>query len=109
MTASRWWLIHYSDRETVEVASFPPATHAEILERHPDAIAAEPINQAIAEPARKREIDESLEHLIVRAGAHWMYSPDACALIREVARRDPEGLRLALETDVAFSRRELTS
>ena len=44
--ASRWWLLHYPDREPVEVASFPPATHAEILERHPDAVAAEPINQA---------------------------------------------------------------
>ncbi|PIV89414.1 MAG: hypothetical protein COW48_00650 [Hydrogenophilales bacterium CG17_big_fil_post_rev_8_21_14_2_50_63_12] len=45
-TASRWWLLHYPDREPVEVASFPPATHAEILERHPNATAAEPINQA---------------------------------------------------------------
>lgn len=51
-TASRWWLIHYPDREPVEVACFPPATHAEILERHPEAIAAEPINQATTEPAR---------------------------------------------------------
>jgi hypothetical protein len=50
--ASRWWLVHYPDREPVEVACFPPATHAEILERHPDAIAAEPINQAAPEPAR---------------------------------------------------------
>lgn len=48
---SRWWLIHYPDREPAEVASFPPATHAEILERHPEAIAAEPFNQAAPEPA----------------------------------------------------------
>ncbi|MDP1906615.1 MAG: hypothetical protein Q8M09_20645 [Pseudomonadota bacterium] len=48
-------------------------------------------------------IPPDLEHLIVRAGAHWMYSPDDYALIREVARRDPGGLRLALENDVAFS------
>lgn len=50
--ASRWWLIHYPDRNPVKVASFPPATHAEILERHPDAIAAEPINLIALEPAR---------------------------------------------------------
>jgi hypothetical protein len=49
-------------------------------------------------------IPEDLERLILRAGAHWMYSPDDYALIREVARRDPDGLRLALENDVAFSR-----
>jgi len=51
-TASRWWLIHYPDHNPVEVACFPPATHAEILERHPDAIAAEPFNQASPVPAR---------------------------------------------------------
>ena len=50
-TASRWWLIHYPDREPVQVASFPPVTHAELLEHHPEAIAAEPINQAAPKPA----------------------------------------------------------
>ena len=50
--ASRGWLLHYPDREPVEVASFPPATHAEILERHPDAIAAQPLHQDAPEPAR---------------------------------------------------------
>lgn len=41
-TVSRWWLIHYPDRDPVEVTCCPEATHADILERHPDAIAAEP-------------------------------------------------------------------
>jgi uncharacterized protein YfaP (DUF2135 family) len=36
--ASRWWRIHYPDRDPVEVACCPEATHAEILERHPDAL-----------------------------------------------------------------------
>jgi hypothetical protein len=49
-TASVWWRLHYPDREPAEVASFPPASHAEILERHPEAIAAEPFDQA--EPKR---------------------------------------------------------
>lgn len=53
-TASRWWLIHYPDREPVEVACFPPTTLAEILERHSEAIAAEPIRlqRNHSEPAR---------------------------------------------------------
>ena len=42
LAASRWWRLHFPDREPVEVASFPPSTHAEILERYPDAVAAEP-------------------------------------------------------------------
>ncbi len=48
-TASRWWLLHYADREPVEVACSPPATHAEILKRYPAAIAAEPF-----EPIRRQ-------------------------------------------------------
>jgi len=145
-TASHWWLLHYPDREPVEVASFPPATHAEVLKLHPNAIAAEPFDQAEPEPARDcatcthvtgrggfgepvaaglsdvvgviryspdqgvtcpawlATIPNDLEHLIVRAGAFWEYSPDDFALIREVARRDPDGLRKALENDVAFNR-----
>lgn len=50
-TASRWWLIHYPDRDPVEVACCPEATHADILERHPDAIAAEPFTPTIRQPS----------------------------------------------------------
>lgn len=50
-TASRWWLIHYPDRDPVEVACCPEATHAKILERHPDAVAAEPFTPTIRQPS----------------------------------------------------------
>lgn len=50
-TASRWWLIHYPDRDPLEVACCPDATHAEILERHPDAVAAEPFTPTIRQPS----------------------------------------------------------
>ena len=50
-TASRWWLIHYPDRDPVEVACCPEATHADILERHPDAVAAEPFTPTIRQPS----------------------------------------------------------
>lgn len=46
-TASRWWLIHYPDRDPLEMACYPDATHADILERHPDAVAAEPFTPTI--------------------------------------------------------------
>ncbi|MDP1651773.1 MAG: hypothetical protein Q8L56_03525 [Rhodocyclaceae bacterium] len=49
--ASRWWLIHYPDRDPVEVACCPAATHAEILEQHPDALAAEPFEPTIRRPS----------------------------------------------------------
>ena len=49
-TVSRWWLLHYPDRDSVEVACCPEATHADILERHPDAVAAEPFTPTIRQP-----------------------------------------------------------
>ncbi|MCX8085607.1 MAG: hypothetical protein N3C63_01765 [Rhodocyclaceae bacterium] len=57
-TASRWWLLHFADREPVEVACCPEATHAEILERHPGAVAAEPFEPAIRQPSAPLTADE---------------------------------------------------
>jgi hypothetical protein len=37
------WLVHFTDRNPLEVSCSPVATHAEILEDYPDAVAAEPI------------------------------------------------------------------
>ena len=42
VAASRNWLIHYVDRNPLEVACSPEATHAQILECYPAAVAAEP-------------------------------------------------------------------
>lgn len=39
---SRWWRLHYDEREPVDLICVPPATHAEMLERHPEVRAAEP-------------------------------------------------------------------
>lgn len=41
------WLLHFADREPLEAYCNPDATHAEILERYPDALAAEPIPERI--------------------------------------------------------------
>jgi hypothetical protein len=50
-TASYWWLIHYPDRHSVQVAYCPDVTHAEILAWHPNAVAAEPFTPAIRQPS----------------------------------------------------------
>jgi len=57
-TASRWWLIHYPNRDPVEVACCPEATHAEVLELHPDAIAAEPFTPTIRQPSAPMTAEE---------------------------------------------------
>jgi len=50
-TASRWWRLHYTDRDPVEVACCPEASHAEILEQHRDVVAAEPFTPTIGQPS----------------------------------------------------------
>lgn len=50
-TASRRWLIHYPDRDPLEMACCPGMSHADILERHPDAVAAEPFTPTIRQPS----------------------------------------------------------
>lgn len=49
---ARDWLLHYPDRNPVMVFCSPSASHAEILEWNPDAIAAEPFNPDHPSPAK---------------------------------------------------------
>ena len=39
------WLIHFADRNPVEVAFSPEATHVEVLDIYPSALAAEPMTE----------------------------------------------------------------
>lgn len=49
-TTSYWWLIHFADRNPLEVACTPEVTQAVILEQYPDAIAAEPFEPTLQAP-----------------------------------------------------------
>jgi hypothetical protein len=90
--------LELTERGTIKVPGEKSAVHrwTPIIKMHkPEIIEALSANEAPIPP--------DLENLIIRAGAHWMYSPDDYALIRDIARRDPNGLRLALENDEAFN------
>lgn len=53
------WLIHFPDRDPVEHTFLPELTHAEVLEWHQDATAAEPIPERIrikATPEQEAEL-----------------------------------------------------
>ena len=44
--AAYWrWRIHFADRNPLEVAFSPEATHAEVLDFYPSALAAEPVTE----------------------------------------------------------------
>lgn len=45
----RAWLLHFAEREPLEVIFCPEQSHAEVLARYPEAIAAQPVPQP--EPA----------------------------------------------------------
>lgn len=51
------WLLHFADREPLEVYCNPDASHAGILERYPDALAAEPIPERTMQPATETDDD----------------------------------------------------
>ena len=45
------WLIHFADRDPVESYFSPPVTHAEVMAGTPDAVAAEPLPELVAQSA----------------------------------------------------------
>jgi len=57
-TACGWWLIHHVDREPLPVACSPEATHAQMLERHPDAVAAAPFTPTVRHPSTPMTAEE---------------------------------------------------
>jgi hypothetical protein len=59
-----------------------------------------PIREKNCNAAFTLRIPPHLEALIQRAETYWEYSPEDSRLIRELAQRDPDGLTLALESDV---------
>lgn len=55
------WLLHYADRDPVEVWFAPAVTHAEVLAAEPGAVAAEPVHERVGtRPATSGECDELL-------------------------------------------------
>jgi len=61
-TRTAWrWLIHFSDRNPLEVAFSPEATHGEVLDCYPDALAAEPIEPGRRQPGAPLAGDQETE------------------------------------------------
>lgn len=69
---------------------------AEVVERWKPRLAG---HKAEVMAALTKPIQPDLERLIKRAASFYGYGPDDLAVIHQAARRDPAGLRLALEAD----------
>jgi len=94
--ASRWWPLRFADREPLQATTYPPATHAEILQQYPGAFAAEPGTASGPEPSASLSAGEE------QAVLDWLErigEADA-ATIAEVlvaCRRDIQARRYFLE------------
>jgi hypothetical protein len=82
-TASGWWLIHYPDRDPVEVACCPEATHADILERHPDAVAAEPFTPTFRQPSAPLSASEEA---VIRAWLALIEETDPATIVEVIGQ-----------------------
>ena len=89
-TGSRWWLIHYRDRDPVETAFDPAVTHAELLKWNRDVVAAEPL--ALATASLPSEAKATIRRWLALIGE---VDPDA--IDRFLALSDGETHRWVLE------------
>ena len=80
---SRWWLLHHPHCDPLEVACCPEARHAEILELHPHAVAAEPFAPTNRQPSAPLAAEEETA---IRAWLALIKETDA-ATIAEVFGR----------------------
>lgn len=96
-TASRWWLIHYADRDPVEVGCCPGATHAEMLERYPAALAAEPFTPAVRPPSAPLTAEEQT---VIEEWLFMIEETDPALVTAVLAhcRRDPDARAYFLRT-----------
>lgn len=107
---SHWWLLHTSECDPVEVGCFPDATWDEILERHPDATAAEPLMPAFRKQTFTITADEEQA---VRAWLAQINETDPATIadVLERCRNDKEAgayfLRRASKIDTGESWIEL--
>lgn len=89
--ATSWgWLLHFADRESLEVYCNPDATHAAILERYPDALAAEPIPERTRRTPTEAEAAE-LRALVQAIGKAEQWTADETEWAMAGALADPDG------------------
>ncbi len=90
------WLIHFADRNPLEVAFSPAATHAEVLAWYEDAVAAEPVAPIVRQPSDTLSAEE--ERAVLRWLAHiGEQDPATIAEVLSACRRDIEARRYFLQ------------
>jgi hypothetical protein len=86
------WLIHFADREPLELYVSPALSHAEVLAAHPDALAAEPVPERVSTRAATAREHAELLSLVAAIFANDT-DRDRQEAIR-MALLDPDGALL---------------
>lgn len=88
---SSWrWLLHFADREPLEVYCNPDVTHAGILELYPDALAAEPLPGRTRREPTEAEAKE-LRALVQAVGEREGWAAAEVEEATAAALADPDG------------------
>lgn len=88
--ASRGWLLHFADSDPLEVYCNPWATHAELLGRYPEALAAEPMPKRITRAPTEDETRE-LRALVSAVGEAEKWEGGEFEWAIRSALADPDG------------------
>jgi hypothetical protein len=84
------WLLHFADRESLETYHHPDVTHAEVLLKYPNALAAEPISERARRTPTEAEATE-LVVLVQAIGTAIGWSADDIERALDGALADPDG------------------
>lgn len=88
--ASWGWLLHFVDHDPVEVYCHPVATHAEMLERYSEALAAEPLPERMKRAPTEAEAS-ALGAMVQTVGEAEQWNADVFEWAMATALADPEG------------------
>lgn len=98
--ATSWgWLVHFADREPVEVYCNPDADFANIMQTYPDALAAEPIPERTRRTPTEAEAAE-LRALVQAIGKAEEWTADEIEWAMAGALADPDGALICFQ-DIA--------
>lgn len=85
------WLLHYADRDPLEVWFSPALSHAEVLAQHPDAVAAEPVPERTRTRTRTATVIERDELLALVQAIYGNDTDRDRQEALDAALADPEG------------------
>ena len=98
-TAHWHWLVHFADREPLEVYCNPDADFANIMQTYPDALAAEPIPERTRRTPTEAEAAE-LRALVQAIGKAEEWTADEIEWAMAGALADPDGALICFQ-DIA--------